>query len=177
MLKIRFRRSGRTHDPFYHIVIAEGSMPIQGKYISRIGHYNPKTKKLVLDNKQAIEWMNNGAKPSNSVAKLFKAEKMTHKSIVIHTTRSISKKELAAIKAKEEAEKARIQAEKEAAKEAWEKESEEMAAESPSSDEKLIQEAEQAETATAPTPEEPAEKPTNENETVEQPVKQPEEKK
>lgn len=145
MLRIRFRRAGRAHDPFYRIVVAEETMPIQGKYVAQIGHYNPKTKALVLDKEEALGWMNKGAKPSNTVSKLMKKEKISHNSIVIHKTRSVSKKELAAQKVAEEAQKIKTQEEKEAAKEAWEKESSELAAENPSSDEKLVEEVEEIE--------------------------------
>lgn len=145
MLKIRLRRSGRKHEPSYRIVVAEETSPIQGKFIAQLGHYNPKSKALVLNKDEATDWMNKGAKPSNTVAKLMEKEKMKHKSIVIHRARKISAKELAAQKAQEEAEKAKREAEKEAAKEAWDKESQEQAAEHASADEKLVEEAEKAE--------------------------------
>jgi small subunit ribosomal protein S16 len=83
MLRIRFRRAGRIHEPFYRIVVTEGTAPIQGKFLAQLGHYNPKTKDLVLNKEEALEWMNKGAKPSNTVAKLMKKEKIDHKSVVV----------------------------------------------------------------------------------------------
>ncbi len=92
MLKIRFRRQGRIHEPFYRIVVAEDTAPIQGKFITMLGHYNPKSKELVLNKEEAIKWMNKGARPSNTVAKLFKNNKISHKLIIINTTKGSSKK-------------------------------------------------------------------------------------
>lgn len=94
MLKIRLRRIGRIHEPFYRIVVTEDKSPVQGKFIAQIGHYDPKTKELILKQDEATEWMNKGAKPSNTVAKLMKKEKMTHKSIVVvQTKKTVEKKE------------------------------------------------------------------------------------
>lgn len=152
MLRIRLRRSGKTGEPSYRIVVAEESAPIQGKFIAQLGHYNPKSKVLVLDKDAAKDWLNKGAKPSNTVAKLMTKEKMNHKSIVIHKFRKISAKELAAQKEAEEAERVKREAEKEAAKEEWDKEAEAKAAEHESSDDKLL-EATEAETGTTPEPE------------------------
>lgn len=93
MLKIRLRRIGRTHEPFYRIVVTDEKSPVQGKFIAQIGHYNPKTKELTIQKDNASDWMNKGAKPSNTVAKLMKKEKMTHKSIVVVQTKKTVKKE------------------------------------------------------------------------------------
>ena len=95
MLKIRLRRIGRIHEPFYRIVVTEDKSPVQGKFIAQIGHYDPKTKEIVLKQDEATQWMNKGAKPSNTVAKLMKKEKMTHKSIVVvQTKKTVIKEEV-----------------------------------------------------------------------------------
>ncbi|MDO8513897.1 MAG: 30S ribosomal protein S16 [bacterium] len=166
MLKIRLRRIGRTHEPFYRIVVTEETSPIQGKFIAQLGNYNPKTKELNLKQDEASDWMNKGAKPSNTVAKLMKKEKMSHKSIVIHKSRKISKKELEIKKAEEEKAKAAAQAQQEQAKEAWEKESTEIASTHEDSDTRLKEEAteQSADQTQEPdqSPQEPTETKTNE---------------
>jgi small subunit ribosomal protein S16 len=120
MLVIRLTRTGKKGQPNYRIVVTDSRKSVYSPYVANIGHYDPKTKKVVLDGKLAEDWMNKGAKPSNTVAKIFEKEGLKHKSIVIKKFRAISKKELEAQKAADEAEKAKEQAEKEAAKEAFE---------------------------------------------------------
>lgn len=83
MLKIRLTRVGKKHQPQYRIVVTEHTNPVQGKFHAIIGNYNPATKQLTLDKELAMKWMNSGAKPSNTVAKLFKQEKINHKSVVV----------------------------------------------------------------------------------------------
>jgi small subunit ribosomal protein S16 len=119
MLIIRLRRTGKKGQPNYRIVVTDSRKAVYSPYIEMIGQYDPKTKKIVLDQEKAMDWMNKGAKPSNTVAKLLTKEKLDHKSIVVKKYRKISKKELERIKAEEEVEKAKVQAEKEAAKEAF----------------------------------------------------------
>lgn len=171
MLKIRLRRIGRTHEPFYRIVVTEKTSPVQGKFIAQIGHYNPKSKELTLKNEEAIDWMNKGAKPSNTVAKLMKKEKLTHKSIVVHKTPKISKKQLEAQKIADEQQKSLEHAEKEKAKQEWEKEAAQTAQSHESSDEKLVEQIDQ------PSEDKPEEAEENTQEkTEEKPKKQSKEK-
>lgn len=125
MLKIRLTRTGKKKQPTYRIVVAEHQNPIQGKFTEIVGHYNPFTKKVVLDKEKIVSWMNKGAKPSNTVAKILQKEDIKHKSIVIKIFKTKSKKELEAEKKVKEEEKAKEQAEKEAKKAEFEKEVEE----------------------------------------------------
>lgn len=104
MLKMRFSRVGKKGYPIYRIVIQEHTRPTSSLSVARLGSYNPHTKKLALNKDAALGWLNKGAKPSNSVAKLLKKEGMRHNSIVIQAFRAISKKEL---------ERKRIEAERE----------------------------------------------------------------
>lgn len=83
MLVIRLRRIGKKNKPSYRIVVAEHTMPIQGKFVEDIGFYNPHTKTIGLKKDRASEWLKKGAKPSNTVAKLMIHEKMKHDSIVV----------------------------------------------------------------------------------------------
>lgn len=58
-------------------------MPVNGKFTDDLGFYNPHTKQIGLDSDKATKWLNNGAKPSNTVAKLLLGEKVKHSSIVV----------------------------------------------------------------------------------------------
>jgi len=82
MLAIRFLRSGRTNQSFFRVVLTEKGNPPKSKFIEALGWYNPKTKESSLKKEEILEWVGKGAKPSNSVAKLLIANKITHKNIV-----------------------------------------------------------------------------------------------
>jgi small subunit ribosomal protein S16 len=73
-VKIRLRRMGAKKSPFYRIVVSDSRSPRDGRFIDEIGYYNPLTspKTIKVDDEKAIKWLNNGAKPSDTVAKLFK---------------------------------------------------------------------------------------------------------
>lgn len=134
MLVIRLRRTGKKHEPTYRIVVTDQRKSVYSPYIEMLGTFNPKTKQLVLNKEKATEWMNKGAKPSDTVAKIFTREEMKHNSIVVKKYRAISKKELEKQKAEEEVEKAKEQAEKEAAKEAFDAQVEQEKKEAPAED-------------------------------------------
>jgi small subunit ribosomal protein S16 len=84
MLRIRLRRIGKKHQPHYRIVVAEHTAPVTGKYVSVVGHYNPRSKELVVDDAAVTTWLDNGAQPSNTIAKLLTKKGIKHKSIKIH---------------------------------------------------------------------------------------------
>lgn len=73
-LKIRLRRMGRKKAPHYRIVIAESSMPRDGRFVTTIGHYNPTTTPVMLkvDRDKALAWMEKGAMPTDTVQALLK---------------------------------------------------------------------------------------------------------
>ena len=73
-VKIRLRRMGAKKSPFYRIVVSDSRSPRDGRFIDEIGYYNPLTspKTIKVDDEKAIKWLNNGAKPSDTVDKLFK---------------------------------------------------------------------------------------------------------
>lgn len=137
MLVIRLRRQGKKHQPTYRIVVADQRKSVSSPYIEMLGHYNPKTKEVVLNKEPVLEWLKKGAKPTNTVAKILTKQGLKHNSIVIQKFRAVSKKELEAQKAQEEVEKEKEQAEKEAAKAAFEEKVEAEKATQPSSEEKL----------------------------------------
>lgn len=72
MVKIRLFHMGKKHAPFYRIVVADSRSPRDGKYIERLGWYNPRGKELKLDLGKTSEWIRKGAKPTPTVAKLMK---------------------------------------------------------------------------------------------------------
>jgi small subunit ribosomal protein S16 len=75
-VKLRLRRLGRTHSPFYHIVAADSRSPRDGKYIEQIGSYDPVAQphKVVLDHEKAMKWLKNGAQPTETVKSLLSHE-------------------------------------------------------------------------------------------------------
>ncbi len=68
-VKLRLQRHGKKGSPFYHIVAADSRSPRDGKFIERIGSYNPNTNPatIQLDNTKALEWLSNGAQPTDTV--------------------------------------------------------------------------------------------------------------
>ena len=73
-VKIRLRRIGAKKSPFYRIVVADSRNSRDGRFIEEIGYYNPLTepKTIKIDNEKAIKWMSTGAKPTDTVERLFK---------------------------------------------------------------------------------------------------------
>ena len=76
MLRIRLQRAGRKRQPVYRIVVAEHTNRVQGKYIDRLGYYNPisKPKVFEVDSDKIFEWIKKGAKPTNTLARLLKGD-------------------------------------------------------------------------------------------------------
>lgn len=75
---IRMSRGGSKKRPYYKIVVADVRAPRDGKFIERIGSYNPllakdDEKRVVLDAERAKHWLDNGAKPSDRVARFLDA--------------------------------------------------------------------------------------------------------
>ena len=68
-VKMRLQRHGKKRKPFYHIVIADARAPRDGKFIERIGFYNPNTDPATIEiNREvAADWLNKGAQPTNTV--------------------------------------------------------------------------------------------------------------
>lgn len=74
MVKIRLRRMGAKKSPFYRIVVADARSPRDGRFIEEIGYYNPVStpKELKINADRAKAWMQDGAKPTDTVLRLFK---------------------------------------------------------------------------------------------------------
>lgn len=73
-VKIRLKRMGAKKSPFYRIVVADSRSPRNGRFIDEIGYYNPLTepKTIKVDDEKAKNWLNNGAKPTDTVERLFR---------------------------------------------------------------------------------------------------------
>ena len=74
MVKIRLKRLGQKKAPFYRIVVADERSPRNGRNIDEIGTYDPNQEPAVVkaDEEAAKKWIANGAKPTDTVARLFK---------------------------------------------------------------------------------------------------------
>ena len=72
-VKIRLTRIGSKKQPYYRIVVADSRSPRDGKFIEKIGTYDPKTdpSTITVDKDKAVDWIKKGARPSNTVQKLF----------------------------------------------------------------------------------------------------------
>ncbi|MCF6466402.1 30S ribosomal protein S16 [Clostridium sp. Cult2] len=73
-VKIRLRRMGAKKNPFYRIIVADSRSPRNGRFIEEIGYYNPLTepKTVKIDDEKATKWLKNGAKPTDTVDRLFR---------------------------------------------------------------------------------------------------------
>ncbi len=67
-VKIRLQRHGKKASAFFHIVIADGRAPRDGKFIEKIGTYNPTTNPATIniDADKALTWLNKGAQPTDT---------------------------------------------------------------------------------------------------------------
>ncbi len=76
MVTIRLARGGSKRRPFYHVVVSDSRRPRDGKYIERLGFFNPSAQgdaeSLRLDTDRVDYWVSKGAQPSERVAGLIK---------------------------------------------------------------------------------------------------------
>jgi small subunit ribosomal protein S16 len=86
-VKIRLKRMGSKKAPFYRLVVADSRAPRDGRFIEEIGTFNPLTQPAKVDIKEekALEWMLNGAKPSDTVRNLFSKAGLMEK---LHNTKN-----------------------------------------------------------------------------------------
>jgi small subunit ribosomal protein S16 len=139
MLVIRMARAGTKKRPVYHIVVADSRSPRDGRFIERLGHFNPllpkdKTERLVLDLEKVKEWMKKGAQPSDRVTRFLDAAGIMKREKRNNPQKAIPRKERKAqaeadTKAKEAGDAAAKTAAK--AKEAADKAAAEKPAEAP----------------------------------------------
>ena len=79
-VKIRLARHGRKQHAYYHIVVANSRSPRDGRFIERIGSYNPNTNPATidLDFDKAISWLNSGAQPTDTCRTI-----LSHKGVMM----------------------------------------------------------------------------------------------
>lgn len=72
-VKIRLARRGAKKRPYYRIVAADSRSPRDGKFLEIIGRYDPMTdpSTITIDEDKAKKWLDRGAQPSSTVAKLL----------------------------------------------------------------------------------------------------------
>ncbi len=89
-VKIRLRRLGRKGRPFYHIVAADSRAPRDGKFLEKIGTYNPITvpATIDLDVDAALRWLENGAQPTDTAKNILSYKGVMYKK---HLLRGVKK--------------------------------------------------------------------------------------
>jgi small subunit ribosomal protein S16 len=112
-LKIRMARAGTKKRPVYHIVVADSRSPRDGRFIERLGHFNPllpkdKTERLTLDLEKVKSWLDKGALPSDRVLRFLDAAGIRQRAKRNNPEKAIPRKERKA--QAEAAEKAKAEA-------------------------------------------------------------------
>lgn len=89
-VKIRLSRQGRKKQPFYNIVVADARAPRDGKFIERIGSYNPMTSPATihLDVDKAYDWLTKGAQPTHTARAIMRFKGVLYKK---HLQRGVTK--------------------------------------------------------------------------------------
>jgi len=89
-VKIRLQRRGRKQRPFYHIVIADARAPRDGRFIEKIGIYNPMTKPATidLDRDRAFDWLMQGAQPTETARAILRFKGVLYRK---HLMRGVKK--------------------------------------------------------------------------------------
>jgi small subunit ribosomal protein S16 len=112
-LKIRLARAGTKKRPVYHIVVADSRSPRDGRFIERLGYFNPllpkeKTERLKFDLEKVKAWMAKGALPTDRVSRFLDDAGLMKREKRNNPTRAIPRKQRKVMK--EEAEKAKAAA-------------------------------------------------------------------
>jgi small subunit ribosomal protein S16 len=73
MVRIRLRKMGLKHQPYYRIVVADRESPRDGRFLEVVGTYNPRTEPstILVEEERVYYWLGKGAQPSESVVRLF----------------------------------------------------------------------------------------------------------
>jgi small subunit ribosomal protein S16 len=89
-VKIRLQRHGRKKRPFYFIVAADSKSPRDGRFIERLGSYDPTTvpATIILDGDKALTWLHNGAEPTDTVRAILSYKGVLYKK---HLVRGLKK--------------------------------------------------------------------------------------
>ena len=88
--KIRLQRHGRRKRPFYHVVVADARAPRDGKFIEKLGTYNPMTKPatIEIDRERAFDWLMKGAQPTDTVRAMLRFKGVMYRK---HLMRGVAK--------------------------------------------------------------------------------------
>ncbi len=89
-VKIRLQRKGKKKKPFYHIVVADARSPRDGRFIEKIGSYNPLTvpATIELDRDKAFDWINKGAQPTETMRAILRFKGLGYRK---HLQRGVTK--------------------------------------------------------------------------------------
>ena len=177
-VRIRLQRHGKKGKPFYWIVAADSRSKRDGKFLEKLGIYNPNTNPATIDINvdNSVQWLNNGAQPSETAKRIlsYKGVLLKHhlmggvrkgalteeeaekkfQSWLDEKSKKVAKKEESLSKAQEDAKKKALEAEKEVAEKRAQAAAE---AELPEATEEVATEEEVVATANAPAAEETAE--------------------
>ncbi|MCY1518210.1 30S ribosomal protein S16 [compost metagenome] len=79
--KIRLQRFGKKGKPFFHVVVADSRAPRDGKFIERLGSYNPNTNPATIEInfERTLEWVNNGAQPTDTARAILSYKGVLYK--------------------------------------------------------------------------------------------------
>ena len=110
-LKIRLARAGAKKRPYYRVVVADSRMTRDGRFIERVGSYNPMVPKdheerLALDGEKVAAWIGKGAQPTDRVARLMAQAGLGEAPAIPVQTKQNQPKQKAQARAVERAEKA-----------------------------------------------------------------------
>jgi len=151
-VKLRLRRMGKKKQPFYRVVAIDSRVARDGKYIDKIGHYNPiiNPPDITIDEEKALLWLGRGAIPTDTVKSLFSKKGILFKWHLLKSgvpqekiEEEMKKWELLQIERVKRLEALKIQKEREQKKEIKKTEKEEVAvkAEEAPPEEIVVQEA------------------------------------
>jgi small subunit ribosomal protein S16 len=156
MLKIRLARGGAKKRPYYYIVVADSHSPRDGKFIERVGTYNPmlprdgEQKRVTLKTDRIAEWLGKGAQPTDRVARFLSQDEALAGKVKWTQSNNPKKAEpgkKAQERAAERAQREADRAEAEAAKNAPAPEPEAAAEEAPAAEAEAVTEEAPAEAA------------------------------
>lgn len=89
-VKIRLQRHGKKHNAYYHIVVADSRAPRDGKFIERIGSYNPNTNPATIEinSDKAATWLSKGAQPTDTCRAILSYKGVLYRD---HLSRGVAK--------------------------------------------------------------------------------------
>ena len=116
-VKIRLQRHGKKGKPFFHIVVADSRAKRDGRFIEKLGTYNPITNPatIELNVDSAVKWLNNGAQPTDTARAILSYKGALYKK---HLQGGVAKGAFSEAEAENKANEARINAKKQAEEEA-----------------------------------------------------------